>query len=130
MDVKTSSKSESESEVDSKIKINVDVSVGNVSCSACSACGNGENGENGELIALCHRPEGGDPVTLNLPQSAVDAHLRQHTNDTLGACEITTVIEKEVKTGDNSETKVATKSTPAKKKAANKKASAKPKVKK
>jgi hypothetical protein len=41
-----------------------------------------------EKVTICHRPPGNpsNGQTLTLPRSAAEAHLRQHPQDTLGAC--------------------------------------------
>lgn len=46
-----------------------------------------------EKIDICHRPEGGEPITLNLPIPAALSHLAEHPNDTIGACPID-IVEK------------------------------------
>ena len=46
-------------------------------------------------VTICHRPEGGEPVTLTLPLGAARAHLAQHPEDTVGACPITVVVPAE-----------------------------------
>lgn len=41
-----------------------------------------------EKVTICHRPPGNpsNGQTLTLPRSAAEAHLRNHSGDTLGAC--------------------------------------------
>lgn len=48
----------------------------------------GGNGPPGppDRVTICHRTPSGNEITLNLPESAAEAHLEQHEDDTPGPC--------------------------------------------